>query len=171
MLNKKGNELISIWWFFVLGVIGVGVVVGVLIFYSSNIDVRDTEVESLYDKVSSCVVDEQGFLIEGLLEEEFDVYEKCKLNKNVFDELGDFYFEIRVFDGSSNEMRDKIIAGNPAHEDSCRLVLGTNAETENYPSCVEREKFAKYDLGTGEIKNVVIKILTASNQQGEKISN
>ncbi len=95
--NKNGEEkFLSIWWFFVLAIVGVGIAAGVYIFYSSDIDIRTAEAETLSTRISDCIV-KQGVITSDVLKSDFDIYEKCDLNKNLFKET--FYFNVTIFGG------------------------------------------------------------------------
>ena len=67
--DKKGEKLLSIWWFFVIAVVATGITVGVLIYYSASIDMREAEAELLSEKIFDCVV-EEGFVVEEIFEED-----------------------------------------------------------------------------------------------------
>ena len=45
--NKKAEKYLSIWWFFVLAMIAMGIVAGVLIFYGADVNVKGLEAEIL----------------------------------------------------------------------------------------------------------------------------
>lgn len=180
MLNKKGEKLLSIWWFFVIAVVGAGITAGVLIYYSASVDMRGAEAELLSEKIFDCVV-EEGFLIEGLLEESFDVFEECKLKEEVFEDGSFFYFHIRifdeagdlikVFDESGDLVREEIKEGDVSFEDDCEIQEedeeGKKVRAKYYPKCVRKKKIIWYY--SNGIKEGELEILTASNQVGGKI--
>jgi|TARA_B100001964_G_scaffold242020_1_gene315772 hypothetical protein len=104
ILNKKGAEkLFSIWWFFVLAIVGGGITIGVLMHYSADIDVRYLESDILHDKINDCLVN-QGFLINGLITKTVDIFNKCNLEKSLFEEEGDFYFKIEISDKDNKQI-------------------------------------------------------------------
>ena len=96
MLNKKGvgEGLISIWWFFVLAIVGIVVSAAVVAYHSVDIDVREIEAENLYERILNCVA-KQSFLLDEALEEDFNIFEECRLNEEIFGEGSVFYFNIR----------------------------------------------------------------------------
>ncbi len=164
--NKKaGEKLFSIWWFFVLAVVGVGIVAGVYIFYSADVDVREAEAGILYEKIADCII-EQGFLTDKFLydKENFDIYKGCDLNKKIIE--GDYYIKIQAFDESNNEFIS-IIKGNPSFSKDCDIILSNDKlKAEKYPKCIRKAEGVLY-YDNNEIKKAKIEILTASNQQGE----
>lgn len=166
--NKKGGEkLLSIWWFLILIIVGAGIALSVTMFYSTDVDVRKIESEILYEKVFGCIV-KQNFLISELFEKEteFDIFDECELNKIVFKEEENFYFRIRFLDDKGDKLREDIKAGQFSFEKDCDLKENTKAE--NYPECTEKAEMVFYY--DNEIKKVNLSILTASNQEGNRIS-
>ena len=53
--NKKGEDILSIWWFAVLFIVAGGIVFGTLSFYSDYADIRSFESEILVNKVERCL--------------------------------------------------------------------------------------------------------------------
>ncbi len=153
--NKIGGEkLFSIWWLFIITIVGTGMVWGVSMFYSAEIDVRNVEAEILMDRISDCLF-EQGMLINNLLENDFDIFQECKLNKKVIE--SDFYFNVSILDESGNVIKE-IEEG----------VLTNTCNSKDTEGCVSKERGIIYEL-KNEIKKGRLEILTASNQVGEEI--
>lgn len=172
MKNKKGeDEIISVWWFFMLVIVGGGISVGVLIYHSADIDVREVEAENLYQSILNCIT-EQGFLIEEALREDFNIFESCKLNAEIFGEESFFYFRISFFDESGSKFREDISGGRNFEKD-CGVQEedeeGKKIKARYYPKCIIEKQTILYYEGN-EIKEVTLEILTASNQAGKKIS-
>jgi len=141
---KGGEKLLSIWWFFVLAIVGVGVSASVLIYHSAEADVREIETNILYERIINCVA-EQGFLIEGLIGEDFDIFNKCQLNKEIKE--GDFSFE-----------------------KDCEIQEGEEGvSAKYYPKCIRKKEIILYYVDN-KIEEVELEILTASNQVGRKVS-
>lgn len=162
-IGKKGSErVLSIWHFIVFGIIGLGIVAAVWLFYSAEVDVREIEILMLQNKLYDCVV-EQGF-VDEFLEEEIDVFGNCGLNKEIIEE--DFYFRV-LLENSAEELK-RIDKGVRSFEKDCEVVL-SGVEAKRYPKCFMKNESVLYHEGS-EIKTATIKFLTASNQQGRKIS-
>lgn len=161
MSNKYFNKcavetLLSVWWFFVIALIGLGIVTGVLMYYGTNIDVRGIEASVMSEKLSSCISN-NGFLNYSLIESVEEIYSFCGLNKDFFDEKGFLYFSIRVFD--SDKFVAEVSSGLAANEKDCQV--SRNVMTRNYPVCFQKNETMSYDG-----KNVELLITTVSNQVG-----
>ena len=175
-LSKQGGErLLSIWWFLVLIIVGAGIVVGVLIFFSAETDARQVESRILYGELASCLTS-QGFLIEEVqASSSFDVFERCGIKKEIFEASQDiWYFEINFYDSDKNK-KGVAKTGVSSVKDACLMQLGEGdtkgIEYEGGAKCTYRNESVLYynygDDGT-EILIGVLEIMTASNQRGKK---
>ena len=170
-LNNKigGEKYLSIWWFAVIVVVGTGITVGVLFFYSANVDVRETESVYLYYKITNCLI-QNGFLINEALENNFDIFEKCDLDRYAFSGEN-FYFYINFSDESNLELREALESDAKDIKKQCDIILHTKDEkldAKYYPQCVEKNADFLY-IKNGVIKKGSLKILTASNNFGAKL--
>ncbi|MFA4953184.1 MAG: hypothetical protein WC584_03105 [Candidatus Pacearchaeota archaeon] len=168
-MNKRGGEkLLSVWWFFVLTVVGVGIVVSVLMFYSAEEDTRSLESEILYNKIVDCVVD-NGVLIQGISNKEFDLTKTCNLNEKVINEEKLFYIKINILDENGKSLREPIVGGSGGFPTQCEIQKpdenGKTTGAKHYAKCFERTINILY----GDGKNGKLGILTASNNLGRKI--
>lgn len=156
-MDKRGGvKLLSIWWFFVLAVIAGGVVIAVIIYYSADINSNKLESYILANKVMDCIIN-KGNLDIGL--EEFDVFEKCDLEQEVFRKNSNFYFKIKIYEG--DELVFSFDKGNSLFEKDCKIQEKILAKS--FPKCSEKRASAAYG---DKILEVVV--LAGSNQQGMK---
>ncbi len=155
-MNKRaGEELLSIWWFFILAVIAGGITLGVIIYYSSDVNSNESEANILLNRIINCV-SEGGSLKAEIFNDAFDIYKECNLDKKMFVRESDFYFNLSVI---KNEVVLKsIVGGDFSFEADCRAVK--KAVAEKYPKCAEIR------MSFGEN---IINIFTGSNQKGGKI--
>ena len=166
MLNKKaGEKMLSLWWFFVIVFISIGIVAGVLIFYAAEVNVKEVEANILAEKIMRCLND-YGNLQDGFMNEDFDVFNRCGLAKNVFNPDSDFYFKIEAYNESGQLIRGRIDGGNAAYEKDCFISKAVRAA--KYPKCVlEKENVIYYS--NGDFKIVRLEVLAGSNQGVKKI--
>ena len=162
-MNKRGEKLFSIWWFIILIIIGVGIVSGVSLFYSYNLDVRFLESDLLAGKVLKCISNPEG-ISPLVLEEDFDLYGHCGISQSVL-ESGKYFvkIEIKDFFDDSNLTEHKF--GNNAFEKDCEIKSKLIAQ--NYPECSRK---SVYVVNEGD-KKYLVSVLAASNYRGGKNSN
>lgn len=158
--NKKA-ELLSIWWFFVLIVIGAGIVGGTYLFSANKVDVRIAQAEILSDRIVGCISD-SGFLIKEVLEKDFSILDYCKINKAIFGDSGKYVLKVSFYEKKEIELvsfRDEIIEGNRALITDCDL--GNNLNAKNYAKCSKKPII----LFNSQGKQVQVNILVASNYE------
>ena len=137
------NKIMSIYWFAILFIVAAGVVYMVYSFYGAPFDARGFEVDILTNKIASCVSRGGVFVSDvfsgGLLVEDSNLLEKCKITFEVEDTFGwnndQFYVELVVsgYPQKSNSQTAK--AGNINLKDFCGM-------TGKYiPACSERSFF------------------------------
>jgi len=167
-MNKKATQkLLSVWWFFVLTVVGAGIVIGVLIYYSADADLREAEANILSERIANCLV-EQGYL-QGDFSQNFNIFEKCGLKKEVFDAGTSFYLKISVYDEAGNLFKgiSPIVEGDRSFEKDCQIEEKISARY--FPRCAEKKELFLYKENEA-IKKGRIEILAGSNQVGKKIA-
>lgn len=164
MNNKRGEKLLSIWWFIVLGIIGVGIVIGVLIFFSSEVDIKVVESQILNDRIANCFF-EKGYLNEAVLLENYNIYKDCEINESVFGTGSYFYFNIQIYNSEGKtQLKEPISRGNAALIKDCEIQKV--ASSKYYPRCSKSETSV---YCVGDSNPWKINILTISDQDGERI--
>ncbi len=163
--DKIGDEkYLSFWWYLIIIIVGVGIAAGVFIFYSSPIDARDVESKIIYDRLSDCLV-RNGFLEQDVFSSNFDIFEKCEINKEIFSGQTNFYFNIK-FRNETGRIREDLAGGDLSYQKDCEIAK--NIEAEKFPVCYKNvQPFFYYE--NGEMKKGLLEVLTASNQEGRKI--
>jgi hypothetical protein len=160
--NKKKKGQVAditdiLWTVFIFVIIGVGVFVSVSIFYSSTIDVRLVESKIISEKLANSVV-EDGHLLEEVLNNNFDIFEKSKISKSVLVNNGNFYFSLVILN-ATNEIK-KFEAGNNDFLIQCKLP------GKNFAVCYNKEMYALNKTNSSQIFK--INITTGSNNRGSK---
>ena len=155
-MNKKGGEkYLSIWWFFVLVVIGLGIVSGVIIHASAEANVKILESDILITRVIDCIV-ENGQINQEFMDGNFDIFNECSLSKGVIDEDLEHYLSIKVYD--STTLISEASYGNSEFETQCEL------EGKNYPECSERN----IPVLSRQEEKLTLYIKAGSNQIGKQ---
>jgi len=161
--NKKADEkYLSFWMFLIWAIIGVSIVLGVLMFYSVQGDVRQIEAQSLVNRLSSCL--SFGFNYEEITKSDFNIYLECGLNKYVFDKQNFYYFNINITDGSITSQSEKIISGGNNWKTECdyQLLKKETEKESKFPQCAKKDSIV-FDSKTN--KKYVISVIAASNQK------
>ena len=152
-MNKKGySDLSDILMFLLVSVIiWLGIFSGFYVFYSFQTDVRGEEAKILGNRLVNAVA-EDGKIKEVIFEDGFDIFSEAGLDENMFPNGGDFYFNLEANGNGASKVFEKGTL-------DFRIKCGLNSKG-NSPKCFEKEF---------NLDNYKIKILTASNQLGEKL--
>ncbi|MBS3073008.1 hypothetical protein J4477_04200 [Candidatus Pacearchaeota archaeon] len=161
LIDKRGEKLFSIWWFIIIIIVGLGIITGVNLFYSFNLDVRSLESDILANKVIKCVADSGGINVD-ILNEDFDLYSKCEISQSVL-ENNKYFVKISVMDFFSGNVLIEHKYGNNVFERDCEIKSKLIAQ--NYPECSEKTVYVIDSDGN----KYLINVLTASNYKGGKI--
>jgi hypothetical protein len=153
MNNKGGSRYMSPVLFLAFVIIAVGIVASVIIIYSSFGDVREKESNVLAHKIVDCLSD-NGKLNEKFLDDDFDLFEVCALDRKILDNRG-FYLGL----DSNKELKNfPIKEGESDFEFQCRV------EGEQFAKCVETKVYVFNDDEEFEIK-----VFAGSNNAGSKL--
>lgn len=160
MKDKKGYDRFDdvAAYIFAFLIIGLGVGAAIYGFYGQDIDIRGEEARVLNYKLYNVVRnrDQVNF---GVFDEDFDLLAAANVDRNVF-QNGDYYYRIELMGGLERKTRSD---GNPDYGIECDLEIADPDErsSDAFPLChltIERVN------GGNELK-----ILTASNNRGERI--
>ena len=172
--KKAGEKVLSIWWFFILALIGVTTVAAVVMYYSAEVDVKEIEAGILAGKVADCIV-QQGYLNNEFIKAgiNFDIFKNCNINENVIKSNNNFYIGISAYDFDS--CKDNICAseikklsfsaGADTIPEDCKIKEEVK-KAEYFPRCNEKLLVVlnRYDKTIPE--KIVLRILAGSNQRG-----
>ena len=162
--REGGEKIFAIWEISVFAIIGLGIVIGVVILYFADVDVREIESSVLYNKVADCVV-KQGYVIDRIFNDDFDIFKECEINKETINS-GDFYFKVELLDEGWKNLTKEIRRGSMNFDADCKVAKKVKAE--KYPKCTEKKEDVVY-YKNNEEKIATLYILTASNQEGKVI--
>ncbi|MBI2046648.1 hypothetical protein HYT26_00585 [Candidatus Pacearchaeota archaeon] len=176
--KNAGEKTLSIWWFFILALIGVTIVASVVMYYSADVDVKEIEAGILAGKVAGCII-QNGYLDNEFIKtgSNFDIYKNCNIDESVIKNNNNFYIGISVYDFSSckdNECASEIkklsfSAGAGTIPEDCKTKEAEEkkgGKAEHFPRCSEKSfiVFNRHDNAIPE--KLVLKILAGSNQKG-----
>ncbi len=117
-MNKKGDKIISVYWFVILFIVAGAVAYMAYLFYGAPYNARVVEERILTNQIADCL-SEGGYLKEGILgNENFkeNFLKECNLNFNVEDvygwkeqeqyyvSVGFYEFDANMPDGFGNEL-------------------------------------------------------------------
>ena len=158
-MDRNGKELMSIWNFFVLALVGVVIATGVWVFYSADFNIRQNEATAMNDRIYDCFT-ENGFLKSEVLDDDFDILNSCSFN-DVF-KGNEVFVEVSFEYSDGIKARNKnIIAGNSVLGDDCEI----SENSENKVQCISKTE----NILTKDLKEIKMQILTASKLSGERI--
>ncbi len=137
-MNKKGDKIISVYWFAILILVAGGVFAMVYTFYHYPYDVREIEANIMINKVADCI-STGGKINAHVFEEDFNVLEVCDLTFDVEDvyewrEAPQYYLEVEI--GEELNLSE----GNKNLISSCSVE--EDVEKEKLAKCVEREFYS-----------------------------
>lgn len=159
LMDKRADEkIISLWWIFIFAMILVAIVASVIIYYSTVVDVRQIESDTLNDRIAGCIMTDGS--ISELMETNFDISSKCSI-------IGtDYYAKVEVYNASSCEggcrNPEKSASFGNNYETYCDLQK--QSTQDKLPKCTENYVYAYYNSSFK-----VIRIVTASNQKSGEI--
>jgi len=102
-MNKKGDKMISVYWFVILFIVAAAVVYMVAIFYGAPKNIKEAESKLLANKVAECI-SQGGYLKEEILENNYfkdNLLKECDINFTVEDfgtwkEKEQYYLEVNI---------------------------------------------------------------------------
>jgi len=159
--NKKGDKIISVYWFAILIIVAGGIFGMVYIFYGAPYDVREIEANVLTNQIADCVSYAGRINIDLISKGQAvsktgeDFLKLCHLNfKSEEWQDEQYYTEIKIYNlGDLNNPALSISAGDNKWLSSC--VLQEKNKAERLAKCV-RKSFYSIDNSNNQY---IIKIL------------
>ncbi len=160
-LNKKGEKILSVYWFAILIIVAGGMFAMVYIFYGTPYDVREIEANLLIGKIADCISYAGKINSNFISNGEFnsnneDFLNKCHLifssseweNEQYYTKIG--FYKLEDLGAPVFEIKK----GNGNWAASC--ALQETKEYERLTKCVEKSFYSLDDLNN----QYIIKILT-----------
>jgi len=166
--KKAGERYLSPWMFINWFIIGIVIVIGVIIFLNAKGDMRGVESEVIAKSLFDCLSTDFSY---NELTNNFDIYNKCNLNRKIIEERGIFYFSVYLqeIDGASFRRigDEKLIAegGAIAFREDCKIQIWAEEEKKGQFASLPKCTYLFENVFDKQIKkNYEISIVTASNQ-------
>ena len=155
-MNRKGDvgDQINVFGFlFLILIIGVGIVIGVLIFFGKGYDFREGEAKLLNYKIKEC-------LLKNELNKEFFLgfFQKCKLDKDVIEKNN----IIRICENSE----DCVFEDN---KEKVLIFVGSNFRACKFEGVRGNENFPKCSIQSLEKAGKKYEIITGSSQISRRL--
>jgi hypothetical protein len=168
---KKGSDkVLSVYWFAIIILVGIGIFGMVYVYYSAPYDVREAEAKILSDKLGDCI-SRNGMINPSFLSKnEINVMEVCSLNFHVEDEVGfqeeeQYFFEIEMFEIGKESSKKVFSGGNLNWKGDCFIEDKKGKEYKNLVKCSEERIYA----GDGAANQYLIKIISGVGKSEKNI--
>ncbi len=170
-MNKRGDKILSIYWFAVLIIVAGGVFAMVYVFYGTPYDVRGIEAGILIDRIADCI-SYSGRINTGFISNsqpvqktEVEFLKDCHLNfKSTEWEDEQYYTEIKIYKlEDMNNAVFSINAGDNKWLSSC--ALQGDKEKERLARCA-RDSFYSLDNANNQY---IIKILAVVRKSEKNV--
>lgn len=161
-MNKRGDKLISVYWFAILILVAGGIFAMVYIFYGAPYDVREIEGTIMVNKIADCI-SQKGRINDEIFEKDFqeNFLEKCHLNFNVENDWDDlqYYLEVKIYD-----VEDLVNPKADFNNGNLNLVSSCEIENEDYEKLAKCVKGKFYTLGDKQYLVEVLSIIRKSEK-------
>lgn len=141
--NKRGDKILSVYWFAVLFIVAAAIVYMVVSFYGHPYDVRAAEANALTNKVADCLSTGGYFDVSVLKSSQKDFLITCGINfttENIYNWSNDqFYLEVHIYNFSSGKAGNELFSttqGNTNLRDSC------TQPGPSMPVCIQRSFYS-----------------------------
>ncbi len=166
MWNKRGQDVMSLYWFLILAVIAGGIFAMVYVFYGTPFDVREIEANILTNKISDCVSYggkiSSNIIADGVFQPNSNFLGQCHLTfiSNEWEDQ-QFYSEINFYKiGDLENSVFRIKEGDNKWLPYCSL-----GNEEDLVKCFDRSFYSVDDLNN----QYIIKILSVVRKSEKNV--
>jgi hypothetical protein len=149
-LGASGDKLMVISFFFLLSMVGIGVVIGIFIFYGFEYEMREVKADILNLRVRECI--EEYGVRESFKDEIFEV---CNLNEDV----------VRSFSRIKVCVETEDCKGSGQYF----IKIGDNFEECDIKGLEKNENAAKCSIGETRVGGLKISVVTMDNQLKRRV--
>ena len=173
-MNKRGDKVLSIYWFFILFIVAGGITYMVYTFYGSPYDVRMVESTALSNQIANCITN-KGYLNDSVFNQNFskNFLSDCHLNFNVenvynwknqaqyYAEIGIYKFDPDSFNLLGGRLVD-VSAGNINLKTTWQL--STIQESQSHPAFSSLKNI--FSRGQRKVTTIVIHTTDGATARG-----
>ena len=159
-MNKKGDKILSIYWFLIMLIVAGGVFAMVYVFYGTPYDVRGVEARILTNQIADCISYNgkinSDFISGGSLSSNKNILDNCHLNFNSNEwDTQQYYIEVTFYTlGNLNSPVLDLVKGNNNWATSC--VIQEGKPQDRLATCLQRSFYSIDDKNN----QYIIKILS-----------
>lgn len=169
-MNKKGDKVLSVYWFAILLITAGGVFAMVYIFYGTPYDVREVETDLLVNQIADCVSYagqiNTNFISNGesFSKTKEDVFDECHL---VFDssEWDDeqYYAEVNFY--KLEDLRNPVLNFNIGNNKWITSCDASDKDYERLAKCLKKSFYSVDGLGN----QYIIKIMSVVRKSEKNV--
>jgi hypothetical protein len=171
-MNKRGDKILSIYWFVIMAIVAGGIFGMVYIFYGTPYDVRTVEANVLINQIADCIsyagkID-VNLISNGTVQFEksgSDFLKNCHLAFDTTEwKEQQYYTEINFYNLS--DLTNPILAieaGNKNWPATC--VIQENGRKQTLPQCTQKSFYSLDDKSN----KYIIKILTVVRKSEKNV--
>ncbi len=140
-MNKKGGQILSVYWFAILFIVAAAIVYMVVSFYGNPYDIRAAEANAMTNKIANCI-STGGYFNQSILKTNTqDFLKTCGINFTTEDvynwgQQGQYYLNVSIINFTSNKIIFQTAQGNVNLKDSC------SQQGSNLPVCLRRSFYS-----------------------------
>jgi hypothetical protein len=154
--NKKAYNMMLIFWFIaILAISGLVISIGVLMFYSSNVDVRFNEATAMNNKIIMSISD-NGYFNDEYLKNDARVTLLAGLSSEIIDSK-EFFFNVTISNEDYSGIKGFVL-GNPDFSYQCEVP------GKYYAKCKDSSVVLLNKTNPSQI--IRVRVITAVNQKG-----
>jgi hypothetical protein len=158
--NKRGDELLSIYWFLIMAIVAGGIFAMVYVFYGTPYDIRGVEARILTNQIADCISYNgkinTNLISNGVPTNNKDFLNSCNLNFNSTEwDNEQYYSEVSLY--KLEDLNTPILDINKGDNDwltSCSVQ--ENKAQNKLATCLEKSFYSVDDKDN----QYIIKILS-----------
>lgn len=166
-MNNKAVYFLSWYFWLMMIVVAAAVVLGTLVFFNGNVDIREQEADILLGKLGKCASSGEEVNL-NLFKEDFNFFKECRLIENEIKQ-GDYFVGIFIYDFNSCNLEEcskslkEISFGDKSRIVDCELQ-----REKSYSGKMSKCSVSVFSKLKGKDK-VLIKLYAAIGKQDENV--